>query len=431
MNITVVGAGYIGLTSGVIFADLGNTVWVIRRDQKKIDDLKKGISPIYEPGIEEMIRRNLDAGRLIPTTEYADAVRQSDVVFICVGTPSSESGEADLTQVKAAAEEIAKHLTDYTVVVNKSTVPVGTGELVKGIISKGKPATATFDVVSCPEFLREGTAVRDSLEPDRVVIGYDSQKALDVMIELHKPLPGERIITDVRTAEMIKYAANSLLATEISFINDIATLCEKLGADVTAVARGVRGDKRIGPHAFLDAGIGYGGGCFPKDVKALIALGDASGVSLGLLKEGQRINAAQRQRFIEKIKNALPDMKGKTIAVWGLAFKPNTDDMREAPSVDIIHALQTAGAIVRAYDPVAEAIAKKILPDITYCHNVYETVTGADALVIITEWNEFKEVDLARVKAVMASPLIIDGRNVYNPSTVRDLGFTYLSVGRS
>ncbi|MDD5043644.1 MAG: UDP-glucose/GDP-mannose dehydrogenase family protein [Patescibacteria group bacterium] len=430
MKISIIGAGYIGLTSGAIFADLGNTVWMIRRDKEKIEDLKKGICPIYEPGLEEIIRKNLKVGRLFPTTDYAEAVPNSDAVFICVGTPSLENGEADLSQVKTAAQEIAKYLQGYTVIIDKSTVPIGTGDLVKDIVSKNAPQGATFDVVSCPEFLREGSAVNDSLNPDRIVIGCDSPKALAVMLELHKPLPGERVLTDVKTAEMIKYASNALLATEISFINSIANICERSGADVTKVAAGIRLDKRIGKYAFLDAGCGYGGACFPKDVKALISLAKDYDYDFSLLKEVEEVNKNQRKLMVGKVKKLLPDLAGKTIAVWGLAFKPNTDDMREAPSVDVIEFLQKEGAKINAFDPVAEKVARKILQDVHYFNDCYESVRGADCLVIITDWNEFKELDLNKVKDLMAGKNIVDGRNIYDPQVVRDLGFNYLSIGR-
>jgi len=430
MKITIIGAGYIGLTSGAVFSDLGNTVWLIRRDKQKIKDLKKGICPIYEPGLEEIIKRNLEAKRLFPTTDYGEAIPHSDIVFICVGTPSGANGEADLSQVKTAAEEIAKNLQGYTVIVDKSTVPIGTADFVKNIIKENAPQGVTFDVVACPEFLREGTAVQDTLNPDRIVIGHDNGEALKLLLELHEPLPGERVITDIKTAEMIKYASNALLATEISFINSIANICDRAEADVKKVAQGVKLDKRIGRYAFLDAGCGYGGACFPKDVKALISLAQDYDYDFTILKEVEAVNKAQRQLIINKVKKLVPDLKGKTIAIWGLAFKPNTDDMREAPAVEIIKALQAEEAKIQVFDPVAQEVAKKLLDKVEYFNDCYLAVKGVNCLVIVTDWNEFKELDLEKVKELMAEPNIVDGRNIYEPQLMRDLGFNYLSIGR-
>lgn len=430
MTISVVGHGYVGLVSAAVFADLGNTTWCIGRHKGKIDKLKKGVLPFFEPGLEEVVKRNVKAGRLKFTISYSEAIPGSDIVFICVGTPSKGNGEADLTQVFSASEDIAKNLDGYTVVVTKSTVPVGTNKKINQILEKGKSSKAIFDIASCPEFLREGSALSDTLKPDRIVIGIESEKAKSLLLELHKPIDGEFVVTNIETAEMIKYAANSMLSAKISFANAIAFLCEKVGADVEKVMDGIGLDKRIG-REFLYPGVGYGGSCFPKDVKALIATARNSGYNFKLLKAVDEINEEVALRFVEKVVDTCGGkIKGKTIGVLGLSFKPNTDDMREAPSVKIIALLKERGAKIKAYDPIAVENAKKLMPNITYCQNAYEVATGADALLIVTEWNEFKQLNLERIKKLMGKPIIIDGRNIYDPATLRKLGFVYKGVGR-
>lgn len=434
MRIAMIGGvGYVGLVSGACLADLGNQVICTGRDQIKIDNLKKAISPIYEPGLEEVLARNIREGRLSFTTDNKAAVQASDIIFLTVGTPSAADGSADLSQVDTAVREIAQAMKSdssprYRIIVNKSTVPIGTGERVAGIIKA--IYSGEFDVVSNPEFLREGSAVVDFSQPDRVVIGADSPKARQIMNELYKPQKAPILNANVKTSEMIKYAANSYLATSISFINALAQLCEVVGADVTKVAEGMRGDVRIGQKAFLDAGVGYGGACFPKDVKALVHIGDENGVSLDILKAVEAVNNRQKTIIIPKIKALLPDLKGKRVAIWGLAFKPNTDDMREAPSIEIIETLQRAGARIVVFDPVAQKVAQNLLKDVEYTAEPLATVKAADLLVIVTEWGEFEGIDLVEVKKLMKQPKIVDGRNIYDPARMAKLGFDYRSIGR-
>jgi UDPglucose 6-dehydrogenase len=430
MTISIIGHGYVGLVSAAVFADLGNTTFCVGRHKEKIDKLKKGIVPFYEPGLEEIVKRNVEAGRLKFTIDYQEAVPNSDIVIICVGTPPKDNGEADLSQVFASSKKIAQNLNGYTVVVTKSTVPVGTNRKIARILEKEKPKKASFDNASCPEFLREGSALSDTLKPDRIVIGSESEKAKNLLMELHKPIDGEFVITDIETAEMIKYTANSMLSTKISFANAVSFLCEKVGADVEKVMEGIGLDKRIG-RDFLYPGVGYGGSCFPKDVKAFIATAQKYGYDFKLLKEVNVINEEAANRFIEKVISLCQgDLQGKTIGVLGLSFKPNTDDMREAPSVKIITALKRKKALIRAYDPCAKDNARKLIPDIIYCRNAYEAARGADALLIITEWNEFKQLNLGKIKKLMKTPIIIDGRNIYAPETLLKLGFIYKGVGR-
>lgn len=437
MTITFLGHGYVGLVTAAVFADLGNKVWVIGHTPEKVENLKKGILPIYEPGLEELVIRNVKAGRLLFTLDYQPAIPESDVVFIAVGTPPKPTGEADLSVVFQVAEEIGKNLDGYTVVITKSTVPVGTNYKVKEIIEKVKPGKAEFDIASCPEFLREGQAIGDTQHPDRVVIGSDTQRAEDMLVELHKPIIENNggstvVLTNVPTAEMIKYASNAFLATKISFANAIAMLSEKVGADGPSVLGAIGLDKRIG-SSFLNAGAGYGGSCFPKDVKALIAISEQNGYEFKLLKEVEAINKDAIHAVTEKVKKLLKgDLKGKTIGVLGLSFKPDTDDMRDAPSRTVIPELLKAGAIVKAYDPIAMENAKH-LPEFTKLHftkDAYEAATDADILVIMTEWNEFKQLDVKQLKSLMKAPVMVDGRNIYEPETMLDLGFTYLGVGR-
>lgn len=432
MTITFIGHGYVGLVSAAVFADLGNTVWVIGHTAQKVENLKKGIIPIYEPGLEELVRRNIKAKRLLFTMDYKPAVPASDAVFIAVGTPPKENGEADLTVVFDVAEKVAKHLSGYTVVVTKSTVPVGTNKKVYEIVNLGKSAKAMFDVASVPEFLREGQAISDTRHPDRVVIGTNSKKAQDVMLELHASIESQQVLTTIETAEMLKYAANAFLATKISFANAIATLSEIVGADGPKVLEGIGLDSRIG-KSFLNAGAGYGGSCFPKDVKALIAIAKKYDYEFTLLKEVEAINRYMMVSMVEKAKKMLKkNVKGKTIAVLGLSFKPDTDDMRDAPSLVIINKLASMGAKIKAYDPIAMDNAKKLLSGVgvTFSSDLASCVKDADLMILVTQWDEFREIDLDKLKKSMKTPLIVDGRNVYDPSKMRELGFSYVGVGQ-
>jgi UDPglucose 6-dehydrogenase len=439
MTITFIGHGYVGLVTAAVFADLGNTVWVIGHTAEKVENLKKGIIPIYEPGLEEVVQRNVDSGRLLFTLDYDKAIPDSEVVFIAVGTPPKETGEADLSVVYDVAKKLGEHVGDYTVVTVKSTVPVGTNRKVKEIIDKLKPANAVIDIASVPEFLREGQALSDTFHPDRVVIGTETAKARDLLVELHKPLvvsngESERqmVLTTIETAEMIKYAANAFLATKISFANAIAQLSEIVGSDGPEVLKAIGLDKRIG-SSFLHAGAGYGGSCFPKDVKALISISDQAGYDFSLLKDVEAINDRAMHGIAEKTKKLVGDLQGKKVAVLGLSFKPDTDDMRDAPSLVIIKELLAGGAVIHAFDPVAQENAKRILADvsnITFGGNVQEVLKDADAAILVTEWNEFKELDLQNVKDLMKSPNLIDARNIYDPEKAKQLGFTYVGVGR-
>ena len=429
MTITFIGHGYVGLVTAAVFADLGNTVWVVGRTKAKIDNLKRGIMPFFEPGLEEMVRRNLGAGRLKFTLNYEDAVSETKIIFICVGTPSKNNGEADLSAVFKSAESIGKNLKNYAVIVTKSTVPVGTNKKVAKVIRDIVRENVPFDIASCPEFLREGSAIADTLNPDRIVIGFDSQKAKTILLDLHKPINGERITTSIESAEMIKYASNALLANKISFANAMSFICEAVGADVEDVLNGVGLDKRLG-RMFLYAGVGFGGSCFPKDVKALIAIAKNKKYDFQLLKAVNQINEDARIRFVYKVENTLGTVKGKTIAVWGLAFKPNTDDMREAPSIEIIKLLQAKGAKIRAFDPVASSNAANVLSEVTYFKSPIEAAEGVHAILLLTEWNEFKQLDLREIKKVMKSPFMFDGRNIYDPAAVKAMGFVYKGVGR-
>jgi len=430
MNICVVGTGYVGLVTGAVFADLGNDVICVDKVRAKIDSLKAGRMPIYEPGLEEMVARNVEDGRLSFTTELVKAIGQSDVIFIAVGTPPRETGETDLSHVEAVAAEIGRAMDRYKVIVNKSTVPVGTGELVREVIARHQTRPVEFDVVSNPEFLREGSAIEDTLRPDRIVIGAPNQHAAMRLVELYAPLERPMIITDLPSAEVIKYASNAFLAAKISFINAIANVCESAGADVTQVMKGMGMDARIGA-AFLQAGLGYGGSCFPKDVDSLIHTAGRLGYDFKLLKSVVDINRERAGRLVEMIRKVLGPLDDKTVAVLGLAFKPNTDDMREAKSLDVVSLLVSGGAAVRAYDPVAVDNARSLLPSsVTYSASPYEAADGADAVVLVTEWNEFKYLNLERLRGALRRRVIFDGRNIWEPERMRRLGFEYYSIGR-
>jgi UDPglucose 6-dehydrogenase len=428
-TIAVVGTGYVGLVTGACFADLGNDVTCIDIDDQKIAGLNRGVVPIYEPGLEELVARNARAGRLRFTTSYPEGLPNAEFCFITVDTPAGSNGQANMSAVRGAARMIGEAMRGHTTIINKSTMPIGSGDLVTSIVTPYASDEITFDVVSNPEFLREGAAIQDFNRPDRVVLGSTNLDAAERVAELYAPLNAPILITDLRTAEMIKYAANAFLATRISFINEVAQICERLGADVRVVADGMGLDKRIGRH-FLDAGIGFGGSCFPKDVRALAYMAEATDCHPQLLNAVVEINEAMRRRFVLKVERMLGDLHGTTIGAWGLAFKPDTDDMREAPAIDILKGLVQKGAKVRAYDPVSMSNARRYLPEIEYAANPYEAAAEADALVVLTHWNEFKQVDLSRVARAMRKPILVDGRNLYDPSEARRHGFVYAGVGR-
>jgi UDPglucose 6-dehydrogenase len=428
-QLCVIGVGYVGLVTGACFADLGNRVIALDINEERIQNLKKGVMPIYEPGLEELVERNVRAGRLIFTTSYAEALKGAEFAFIAVGTPSGDNGEADLQYVAAAAKSIAQNMTTPLVIINKSTVPIGTGDWVADIVTGAQPQPVPFSVVSCPEFLREGVAIADFMNPHRTVIGSLHRDAAEKVAQLHLPLRAPILITDLRAAEMIKYASNAFLATKISFMNEVADICEKLGADVKEVAAGMGYDKRIGP-SFLDAGLGWGGSCFPKDVKALAFMAEEEGLEPRILHSVTNVNYDRRKDVVKHIGEMTGGLKGKTIGLLGLAFKPNTDDMREAASIDIANGFLEAGAKVRAYDPVAMDNARTLLPEVSLMDDPYELAKDCDALVVVTEWNEFKNLDLAKVHDAMKTPVLFDGRNIYEPAEMRALGFTYRGVGR-
>lgn len=429
-KLCVIGTGYVGLVTGTCFADLGNNVTCLDVDPDRVNNLKNGIMPIYEPGLEQLVKQNVQAGRLSFTLSYEDALKDAEYAFIAVGTPSGNDGEADLQYVRQAAERIADLVEESILVINKSTVPVGTGDWVAEVIQKrraGKPLE--FSVISNPEFLREGSAINDFMNPDRVVLGSEDCNAANKVASLYQPLRCTVMVTDLRTAEMIKYASNAFLATRISFINEIGNMCEELGADVKEVALGMGYDKRIG-HAFLDAGLGWGGSCFPKDVKALEHMAVLHGTQPQLLQAVMEINRNQRRRAVMKLRKALQSLNDKTIGILGISFKPNTDDIRDAAALEIIHLLQNEGAHIRAYDPQAMENAAKVLKNVTLCDNPYQVAEHADALILATEWNEFKQLDFAKVKRLMQQPVILDGRNLWDATTLKTLGFTYMGVGR-
>ena len=429
-QICVIGVGYVGLVTGACFADLGNRVVALDINEERIRNLKKGIMPIYEPGLDELVRRNVSAGRLSFTTSYAEALKGAEYAFIAVGTPSGDNGEADLQYVEAAAKSIAKNMTAPMIIINKSTVPIGTGDWVADIVSAAQPKPVDFSVVSCPEFLREGTAISDFMSPHRTVVGSLHREAAEKVAQLHLPLRAPIVITDLRTAEMIKYASNAFLATKISFMNEVADICERLGADVKEVAAGMGYDKRIGPF-FLDAGLGWGGSCFPKDVKALAFMAEENGLEPRILHSVMDVNYGRRSEVVEHVGEMVGgSLQGRTVGLLGLAFKPNTDDMREAPSIDIAKGFIEAGARVRGYDPVAMNVARGVLAGAELVEDPYQMAEGCDALVVVTEWNEFKNLDLAKIRDVMKKPVLFDGRNIYESAEMRALGFTYRAIGR-
>lgn len=426
MNVAVIGTGYVGLVAGACLADLGNKVVCVDVDAEKVKKLKKGINPIYEPGLDEILKRNISKKRLFFTTSISEGIENASVVFIAVGTPQGNDGKADLKYVKTVAEQIGKNLKEEKVIVNKSTVPVGTAEIVKKIIRKHYPGK--FHVVSNPEFLREGSAVNDFLKPDRIVVGFEEPKAKKTMASLYKPIKSKKFFTSPKTAELIKYASNCFLATKISFVNEIALLCDKVGADVRDVAIGTGLDTRVNPH-FLNAGCGWGGSCFPKDVSALIQIADSYKVNLSIPRAATQLNQKMKKLPVQKLKSLTGSLKGKKIALLGLSFKPNTDDMREASSITIAKELKKQGAIITAFDPVAMENAKKILPFVKMCKNPFEALKKADGAILVTEWPEFSALDFEKAKKVMRFPAIVDGRNYLNNKKLKHMGFKYNAIG--
>jgi UDPglucose 6-dehydrogenase len=428
-KVAVIGAGYVGLVSAVCFAELGNRVICVDNDAAKIALLKKGHVPIYEPGLEALLKKNAASKRLTFSGSIKEATIQSQVIFICVGTPPRDDGSADLSAIEKVAETIARSMTEYKVIVEKSTVPAETGEKIKRTIAMNRKGGISFDVVSNPEFLREGQALLDTMRPDRIVIGAESKKAEKIMRALFKPIKAPIIVTDIESAEIIKHASNSFLATKISFINAVANVCEKVGADVEKVALGMGFDKRIG-KAFLQAGAGFGGFCFPKDLDAFIHLAHHKGYEFELLKVVRKINEGQKKLLVKKVEEALWIIKDKTIAVLGLSFKPDTDDIRCSVAIDVIKMLQEAGAHIRAYDPQASAKARLLLEKVAFCKSPYEALEKSNCLLIMTEWEEFRNLDFVRVKKLLRQPVIIDGRNMFEPAAMKKLGFVYKSFGR-
>jgi UDPglucose 6-dehydrogenase len=428
----MMGTGYVGLVTGTCFAELGNDVTCVDIIKEKIDKLNRGELPIYEPGLDVMVATNVKAGRLTFTTDLKKAVEDALVIFIAVGTPQAEDGSADTRYVEAVAKDIARCMNEYKVIVNKSTVPVGAGKWIKKLIQENQSKPIHFSVASNPEFLREGSAIEDFMRPNRVVIGTEDPEAAAIMRDLYKPLfiiETPIVMTDLASAELTKYAANAFLATKISFINEVATICERVGADVHDVARGMGLDQRIGTK-FLHAGPGYGGSCFPKDTRALLNIAKKCDYNFQIVDAAVKVNDEQRLRMLEKIKKNLGSLNGKTIAVLGLSFKPNTDDMREAPSLDIIAGMQKEGARIRAYDPIAMHEAAKFLKNVEFAEDTYSAITGADALVFVTEWNEFRSLDHDKIRRLLKTPIIFDLRNIYDPLRMREHGFTYIAVGR-
>ena len=432
MKICCIGCGYVGLVAATCLADMGNDVISVDIDKNKINNLKKGIIPIYEPGLKDMLDRNAREKRIVFLTNIKEGIQKSEVIFIAVGTPPDSNNCADISAITAVAENIGRYMNEYKVIVNKSTAPVGTLEKIGKVIESAQNKPVKYDLVSNPEFMREGEAIKDFTNPDRIVVGVQSKKAKCIMASIYsgisradKPI----LFTDIRSAELIKYASNAMLATRISFMNEMAQLCEKVGGDIKDIAKGMGLDSRIG-HRFLQAGIGYGGSCFPKDVNALAQIMKSNGIEPRILAAVNDVNEQQKRSLIHKIKKLVPNLKGKSIAIWGLAFKPKTDDMREAPSITIIHQLLELGAKIKAFDPEAQHNAEKIFKNVTYRSDPYSTLKGCDALVIVTEWNVFRDLELKKIKRLLKHPNIIDGRNVYVPQEMKKLGFNYLCVGR-
>jgi len=428
-NICVIGAGHVGLVTGACFAELGNSVICMDDDVKKIEGLKNNVLPFYEPGLEVMVVQNKRAGRLSFTHSLEDSIAGSNIIFVAVGTPQKSNGEADLTSIENVARRIACALDGYKLIVEKSTVPIKTGDWIHKTIKLNCKKGVEFDIASNPEFLREGTAVHDFMQPDRIVLGVESERAARLLIELYKPIHAPVVRTNVKTAELIKHASNSFLALKISYINAISNICEKTGADVLKVAEGMGYDKRIGKD-FLNAGVGYGGYCLPKDISAFIKMAEEIGYDFELLKAVQRVNDYQRQQIVRKAKDALWNLQGKTVGILGLAFKPDTDDMRESPSIYIIRELQKQEVLIKAYDPQAMDTAKNFLQGVEYCQNPYEVASGSDALIFLTEWDEFKNLDFVKIKRLLKQPIIIDGRNIFDPLTMKEHGLTYFGIGR-
>lgn len=432
MNICVVGSGYVGLVTGVCLADFGMHVVGVDKDHAKIEALSRGKVPIYEPGLETLVQKNMEEGRLRFTTDLGPAIEEAQAVFIAVGTPPKLDGSADLTFIREVAASIAQHLNGYKIIVTKSTVPIGTGQMIEAIVREGAGSRHKFAVVSNPEFLREGSAIEDFMHPDRVVIGTKDPRAAELMKDVYSPLAAADvpfIVTDVETAELIKYASNGFLATKISFINEVAQICEAWGANVEVVSKGMGLDNRIGPK-FLSAGPGYGGSCFPKDTRAVAQIARDQGLKFRIIEAVLEVNDITQKRMIEKIENALGEIAGKTLAVLGLSFKPNTDDMRESPALPIVQGLLDRGATVRAFDPEAMEGCKPLFPTVIYCENAYEAAEGADALVIVTEWNQFRKLELDRLLELLRQPVVIDLRNLYDPEKMAAAGFRYISIGR-
>ncbi len=428
-NVCIIGCGHVGLVTGACLAEIGNKVICVDSDAEKVTYLIKGIMPFYEPGLAEIVHRNMSDVKLSFTTSVEEGVKTSDIIFIAVGTPEKPNGETDLIFVEAVSRDIARAMNSYKVIVEKSTVPVKTGDWIKRTIKLNNTHNIDFDIVSNPEFLREGSAIHSFMKPDRVVIGVESERVANIMTELYRPLNAPIIITNIQTAELIKHATNSFLTLKISYINAIANICEKLGVDVETVAESMGYDDRIG-RDFLNAGVGYGGPCLPKDVAAFIRISEEIGYNFELLKVVQKINDSQKQQIVGKLKGVLWNLSGKTIGILGLSFKPDTDDVREAPSIDIIKQLQKEGAKIKVYDPKAMDNARKIVRGVEFCQHPYQAAQGSDGLIIITEWDEFKTVDLLRIKQLLKQPVIIDGRNIFDPVKMKELGFNYQGVGR-
>ncbi len=429
MNLCIIGAGHVGLVTAACFARMGNSVICVDSNADRISMLANGGTPIFEPGLAELLKEGADAGRLTFTGDLDYGVKNSEIIFVAVGTPAMADGKADLSFVESVACQIARAMDSYKIIVEKSTVPVQTGGWVKRVLGLNVPPGLAFDVVSNPEFLREGTAIKDFMEPDRVVIGVETKKAEDILVRLYKPLNARILITDIKSAEIIKHASNCFLALKISYINAVSSICELAGADIEMVADGVGSDRRIG-RDFLKAGIGYGGSCLPKDVSAFIAIAGELGYNFGILKAVEEVNRFQQEKAVAKLKDLIWILKDKTICVWGLSFKPDTDDMRDAPSINIIKHLIREGATVKAYDPAAMENAARILPEVQYCKDPYSAAEGANAVLALTEWNEFKNIDLEKLKRLMAAPVIVDGRNMFEPAAIEEKGFEYSSIGR-